>query len=390
VHCRAGYKEEMMSGEGTMGRWFAGLMALIAVAPAQSEPRLRLQPATGSPISVGAGPTDVALSDFDGDGRLDVAAATRAGVVVLLGDGRGGFAPAGSPLAAAGPPHLVAAVDLDRDGRPDLAATSHDTHDVSVWRSTGAGRFVPAPGSPVAALSGGRAHNHGLAIGDLDGDGWPDLTTADDEVHVVAVLLGGPAGLRPRPGRAFAVGNSPYPHALGDLDGDGRLDAVVPNTGSASVTVLLGDGRGGFAPGRSTSVAARPFFVALGDVDGDRSLDAVVTHDDISRVTVLRGDGRGGLTPFPGAALDAGRRSWKAALGDLDRDGRLDLALGAGGRVVALAGDGHGRFTPFPGSPFAVGRGAWSLALGDVDADGRLDVVTADLEDGTLTVLLSR
>jgi hypothetical protein len=37
-----------------------------------------------------------------------------------------------------------------------------------------------------------------------------------------------------------------------------------------------------------------------------------------------------------------------------------------------------------------VGRGAWSLALGDVDANGRLDVVTADLEDGTVTVLLSR
>jgi hypothetical protein len=373
-----------------MAGWLVGLITLIAVAPAPPQPRLRLQPAPGSPISVGPGVTDVALSDFDGDGRFDLAAATRAGVVVLLGDGRGGFARAGSPLAAAGPPHLVAAADLDRDGRPDLVTTSHDTHDVSVWRSTGVGRFVPAPGSPVAALSGGRAHNHGLALGDLDGDGWLDVTTADDEAHVVAVLQGGEAGLRPRPGPAFPVGNSPYPHALGDVDGDGRLDAVVPNTGSASVTVLLGDGRGGFAAGRAAPVAARPFFVALGDVDGDGPLDAVVTHDDIDRVTVLRGDGRGGLAPLPGGGLDVGRRSWKAALADLDRDGRLDLALGAGGRVVALAGDGRGRFTPFPGSPFAVGRGAWSLALGDVDANGRLDVVTADLEDGTVTVLLSR
>jgi predicted NUDIX family NTP pyrophosphohydrolase len=58
--------------------------------------------------------------------------------------------------------------------------------------------------------------------------------------------------------------------------------------------------------------------------------------------------------------------------------------------VVAQLGDGHGRFSPAPGSPFPVGRGAWSLALGDYDGDGKGDVATADLEAGTVTVLLRR
>ena len=105
---------------------------------------------------------------------------------------------------------------------------------------------------------------------------------------------------------------------------------------------------------------------------------------------MLLGDGRGRLAPRPGPTLDAGRRPWKAALGDLDRDGHPDVALAADGKVVLLAGDGRGGFRPFPRSPVTVGRGAWSLALGDLDGDGRLDIVTADLEDGTLTVLLAR
>jgi hypothetical protein len=373
------------------GRLFTAILAAAAVAPAPAAPRF--VPAPGSPVPTGPRPGDVLLADFDGDRRLDLASASRDGATVRLGNGRGRFTPApGSPLATSGPPHLLGAGDLDRDGRTDLVATSHDTHAVTVWLSAGGGRFVAAPGSPVAALPGGKAHNHGLAIGDLDGDGWADVTTADDEAHVLAVLLGGQAGLRPRPGGAFPVGNSPYPHALGDLNGDGRLDAVVPNTGSANVGVLLGDGRGGFAPapGDPVVVTPRPYFVALGDLDVDGDVDAVVTHDDSTSVTVLLGDGRGRLAPVPGRPLDVGRRSWKAALGDLDRDGHLDVALGAGGMVVVLAGDGRGRFKPFPGSPYAVGRGAWSVALGDVDADGRLDLVTADLENDTLTVLLAR
>jgi hypothetical protein len=106
-------------------------------------------------------------------------------------------------------------------------------------------------------------------------------------------------------------------------------------------------------------------------------------------VTVLLGDGRGGLRPAPGSPLDVGRRGFKAVLEDLDRDGRLDLVLGANG-VVVLRGDGRGGFAPVAGSPFAAGRGAWTVALGDFDGDGRSDVATADLEAGTVSVLLRR
>ena len=57
---------------------------------------------------------------------------------------------------------------------------------------------------------------------------------------------------------------------------------------------------------------------------------------------------------------------------------------------MVLNGDGHARFTPLRGSPFPLGREAWSVALADVDGNGRLDIVSADLGQDTVTVLLGR
>jgi hypothetical protein len=368
--------------------WWAILMMAAGAAPVEVS-GLTFVKTAASPIAV-PGATDLLARDLDGDGRTDLAVATRAGVVVLRGEGGGRFAPAAAPLVGSGPPHLVAAGDLDRDGRLDLVATSHDTHAVSAWRGTAAGGFEPMPWSPLAALPGGRAHNHGLAVGDLDGDGWLDLTTTDDEAHVVAVLRGGPEGPRPGTPRSFAVGHSPYPHALGDLDGDGDLDLVTPNTGAASISVLLGDGKGSFAPapGSPVAVQPRPFFVALGDFDASGSPDLVVTHDDRTSATVLLGDGRGGFRAGP--PLPVGHRSWKAAVADLDADGRSDLALAGDGRLALFAGDGRGAFRPLRGSPVRAGGGSWSLAAADLDGDGRLDLAAADVETGTVTVFLSR
>jgi hypothetical protein len=372
---------------------FATACALVLGA-SPAPPRFVLGP--GSPIAIGGAPGGIEAADLNRDGKLDLVVTNgRASAVELLfGDGRGGFAPAPwSPLAVGVPPHLSAVGDLNGDDRPDLAVTSHDSHGVFVWLGDGTGRFAPAPGSPFAALASGKPHNHGLALGDVDGDGDLDLLTTDDVAHAVAVLLNdGHAAFRAAPGSPFGVDREPYPLALGDVNGDGRLDVVTPNVGGASVSVLLGDGRGGFKPATGTQIAvtSRPYYVTLGDLDGDRKLDAVVSHDDVSLVTALLGDGHGGFRLAPGSPFDIGRRPWKAVLRDLDRDGKQDAVLAAGGAVVVMLGDGRGRLSPVPGSPFAVGRGAWSVAVGDFDGDGRSDIATADLEAGTLTILLQR
>lgn len=352
--------------------------------------------APGSPFGVGRRPASIVSGDLDGDGKLDLATANFGGdsVSVLLGDGRGGFVNApGSPFPAGPKPHLLAIGDLDRDRRLDLAVTEHDSNDVRIFLGAGGGRFRPAPVPAVAALDGTKAHNHGLAIVDIDGDGMLDISTANQDDGSVSILLGdGKGAFAPAPGSPVAVGRSPYPHALGDVNGDGKTDIVAPNVQDNTVSVLLASGKGRFRPadGSPLAVVHRPYFAALADLDRDKRLDLVVSHDDTSLVTVMLGDGRGGFRKAPGSPLDAGRRGFRILLGDFDGDARVDMATGAApADLIVLLGDGAGRFAPAPGSPYAVAAGPWALATADVNADGRLDIVVASDEMSTLSVLLA-
>lgn len=371
------------------------ILAPMALSCQAQSQRPMFTPAPGSPFTVGRQPGDIAVGDVNRDGKLDIVTANTGSndVTVLLGNGKRGFLRApGSPFDAGPAPHLVALGDFNRDDKVDLALTSHDSNDVIVLFGNGRGGFAFAPGSPFPALRGTRPHNHGLVLGDVNRDGNLDITTANQDASSVSVLLGnGKGGFTPAPSSPVPVGREPYLHGLGDVNGDGTLDLITPNVRGNNVTVLLGNGKGGFtaAPGSPYPVKHRPYFVAVGDVNGDHKLDLITTHDDITLVSVLLGDGSGGFARAPGSPFDAGQRGWKVALGDVNRDGRMDLVTGTSGSAVAvLLGDGTGSFTPAPGSPFVVGRGPWGVALGDVNGDGKLDLLTANSDSNNVTVLL--
>jgi hypothetical protein len=347
------------------------------------------------PWDTGRSPVDVALVDVDGDGRLDLLTADRddSGLSVLIGHEEGGFSPAPrSPFELGFRPHLLETADVDADGRPDAVLSGHDDSRVAVLLSDGRGAFEHAPGSPFAAFDGAvKPHNHGLAVGDVDGDGSPDIVTVDQDRGRVVVLLGDGKGAFSRaPGSPLPVAGRPAAVVLGDTDGDGVLDLVVPDFADGTLATWLGDGRGGFvaAGPAPAAVEDRPLFVALGDVDRDGALDVAVSHEDDPRITVLTGDGAGGFRSGR-APVDARRPCWEVKLVDVDVDGRLDLVCGTvGATVVTLRGNGAGGFRPVQGSPFVVGRMLLSTAIGDVNRDGLPDLVAADAGHHRVTLLL--
>ena len=358
-------------------------------ARSQQPPLFKATP--GFPLKLGSRPHDLAVGDWNRDKNLDIAVCTDADTVIILsGNGRGGFTPApNSPINVAA--HLVVAGDVNNDGNTDLALTHHDSFGVTVLLGAGDGRFAPAPGSPFVAHQGTKPHNHGLALSDLNSDGKLDITTSNQDDNSVSVLLGnGRGSFAPAAGSPFAVGSAPYPHAIGDVNNDRNLDIVTPNVRSDNVTVLLGNGRGGFTPAANSpyAVATRPYYVAIGDTSGDGHPDVITTHDDINLMSTLLGDGRGGFTPAPNSPFDLGRRAYKLVAHDVNKDARMDLILGieTSDSVAVLLGNALGAYTLAAGSPYKAGESP-KVAIGDVNNDGKPDIITANNGSGDLMVL---
>lgn len=140
-------------------------------------------------------PFGVAIADFNGDGKTDIATfhysghavdRSKNGLAVLFGDGRGNFTLAhGSPFSVGQYPSTIAAGDLNSDGIADIAVPNYEDGTLTVYLGARNG-ISPASYSPIRV---GRTP-HGVAIADLNKDGKGDIVVALEEENRVLVLFG--------------------------------------------------------------------------------------------------------------------------------------------------------------------------------------------------------
>ena len=295
-------------------------------------------------------------------------------------------------LAATPNPAGVAIGDLNGDGKPDLAVANGtvDTEDedavgtVSIRLNRGDGTFKPR-----------RDYNAGpgpaaIAIGDLNGDSKPDLAVADWDGAVATLFNNGDATFRVE--HDYATGDRTTSIAIGDLNGDGALDLAATVAEDGTLDVLLNKGDGSFADPVAYAAGENAWAVAVGDLNGDGVADlAVVSSSERSVVSIFLNDGKGAF----GAPRDyaAGPEPVAVAIGDLDDDGKPDLAISHFGSVFqsntvsVLVNDGDAGFGSKRDYPVAEGLGR--IAIGDVSGDGEPDLVTSNDDSNRLSLLVN-
>jgi hypothetical protein len=304
-----------------------------------------------------------ALGDFNGDGKVDLAA-TNPGddsVHLQLGNGNGTFAAATLTPAGTSPAAILAA-DLNGDGHLDIATANAAGNDISLLLGNGDGTFATAAHYGVGTSPGA------LAFGDLDGDGHPDLVVANTGGHDISVLLNHGDGTFATEVR-YAARDQPNSVALGDFNGDGKIDVAVANL--HSVSVLLNHGDGTLDP-QVVYGANSPHALKTADFNGDGHLDLIVANR--SQVTVLIGHGDG--TFRSQVHSGQGFHPQDLVVGDFNGDGNLDLATANQHSVSVLLGFGDYSFQ----NPvfYSRPRPPQALAAADLDGDGDLDLVVLD------------
>ena len=285
-------------------------------------------------------------------------------------------------------PPAFAIGDLNGDGRPDIASACtfdfSEREEVALFTNAGKGRFVYG-----GALLEGEAEIASVAIGDLNGDSAADVAAMIMSTGKLAVLFNRGNGTFAEPVEYPWYGDGV---AVADLNRDGSAELVT--THSNSVSVLLNRGDGSFARPVSYRVGRsgrwgdwRP--VALGDLNRDGAPDLITTNDKETTVSVLLNRGDGAFLPRREYVTGPHPRS--LAVGDLNGDGRLDMATtvelkdNVAFGVSVLLGKGDGTFRGR--RVHRVGLNP-SVAIGDLNQDSAADL--AVVSERGVSVLLNR
>src|SRR5262245_53831995 len=332
----------------------------------------------------------VAVGDFNGDGKQDLvllsASAFDAGlpdrVVVLLGNGDGTFQK-GVEYSAGMASREIAVGDFNGDGKQDLAVANVSSSDVSVLLGNGDGTFrpavsVPAEGGTVNVNSGPSF----VVVGDFDGDGKQDLAVLFPQSDQVGVLLGNGDGTF-KPLMDYPADKNPRWIGVADFNGDGKLDLVTANARADDVTVLLGNGDGTFRQAGVVPAGQRPARGVVGDFNRDGKLDLAILSTSFGVVNVMLGNGDGTFqAPQP---YSMGGSSDSIVMPDFDGDGKLDLATDVNfsttntPSLAVFRGNGDGTFQPpIRFDKWVAPTRVFDIVIGDFNNDGKPDMAVAN------------
>jgi len=363
-------------------------------------------------FTTGTGAYSVAIADVNGDGKPDIIAANQNNnnVSVLLNTtSTGSSTPSFSTktdFTTGTNPYSVAIADVNGDGKPDIVVANVLDNTLSVLlNTTPTGSSTPSFSAKTDFTLGSSPVSVGIA--DVNGDGKPDIVVANHNDNTVSVLINTTqtgASVPSFSAKAdFAVGNHPFSVAVADVNGDGKPDIVTANNSDSTVSVLLNTTSTGaatptFSAKSGFAVGSRPYSVTTSDVNGDGKPDIIAANYGNNTVSVLLNTTPTGSSTVTFAAksdFSTGATPYFVATADVNGDGKpdivvTDLTLNTVSVLIDTTSTGSSTAAFSVKSDFSTGALPYSIAIADLNGDGKPDIVTANYTDNTVSVLLNK
>lgn len=339
-------------------------------------------------------PFSIATGDLDNDGDADAFATDYVGNFATFNNLAGSLTLQSVFASNQTGNRIGSPVDLDNDGLLDVPVVNEESGSITLYWNQGSFAFTPQ-----TIITDAGAHPDDIQTGDLDQDGRLDFVVLHRDASTAPTAFGSIWIYYNQGNHQFSapvvisnVALNPTGFTIGDLTGDGFPEIVVAERGfftnKGNAIYVYENNAGGFVPSSQlfyVGTGTGPGHVALLDVDGDAKLDVVTSNAFNSSVTLLLNQGLPSITHLSLGNPITTRTEYapaSIAVLDVDNDSDLDLAIEMAGahRIGVLIND-QTRFT-YAGS-FPAGTGTNEVRAASIDSQPGLDLVFTNTKDGS-------